>query len=154
MQAQYRGDEETVQRLRQEGQPLDVWEAAAVGDAVLLAHLLDTEPSLANAWSQDGAQPLHFASFFGREEAVRVLLDRGADANAHARGFNGVTPMNSAAANDMKSTEACTRIARLLLAHGADPHAKQNGGSTALDVARLTRNAELEALLTNKPETE
>ena len=81
-------------------------------------------------------------------------------ASTHSHAHSAVTVLKATltgkylhtTATDMKSNEACTRIACLLLAHGADPHAKQNGGSTALDVARLTRNAELEALLTNRPE--
>ena len=147
MQAQYRGDEETVARLLREGHDLNVWEAAAVGDAAWLGDLLDEDASLANAWSPDGAQPLHFAAFFGRVEATRLLLERGADVNAHAPGFNGVAPINSAAANDLKPNETCTELVRLLLEHGADPHAEQNGGATALDTARHTENHELIALL-------
>jgi ankyrin repeat protein len=147
MQAQYRGDEETVARLLREGHELNVWEAAAVGDADWLADLLDEDASLVNAWSADGAQPLHFAAFFGRVGAVRLLLERGAEVNAHARGFNGVAPINSAAANDLKPNETCTELVRLLLAHGADPNAAQASGATALDTARFTKNEPLIALL-------
>src|SRR5690348_12954961 len=102
MQAQYRGDDDAVARLLREGHELNVWEAAAVGDAAWLGDLLDEDASLVNAWSVDGAQPLHFAAYFGRVEAVRLLLDRGADVDAHAPGFNGVAPINSAAADDHK----------------------------------------------------
>ncbi len=147
MQAQYRGDGETVTRLLREGHELNVWEAAAVGDADWLADLLDEDASLVNAWSVDGAQPLHFAAFFGSVRAVRLLLERGADVNAHARGFNDVAPINSAAANDLKPNETCTELVRLLLAHGADPRAAQATGATALDTARFTKNEPLIALL-------
>jgi ankyrin repeat protein len=147
MQAQYRGDDATVERLLGEGHELNVWEAAAVGDAGWLADLLDEDASLVNAWSADGAQPLHFAAFFGRVEAAKLLLERGADVNAHAPGFNDVAPINSAAANDAKPNETCTELVRLLLAHGADPHAAQKGGGTALDTARFTQNEPLIELL-------
>jgi ankyrin repeat protein len=152
MQAQYRGDEQTVARLLREGHELNVWEAAAVGDADWLGDLLDEDASLVDAWSEDGAQPLHFAAFFGRLDAVKTLLVRGADANAHARGFNGVAPINSAAANDCKPNETCTELVRLLLAHGADPNAAQASGATAFDTARFTQNEALVALLTALPE--
>ncbi|HVU77694.1 MAG TPA: ankyrin repeat domain-containing protein [Gaiellaceae bacterium] len=147
MQAQYRGDDATVARLLREGHELNVWEAAAVGDAGWLADLLDEDASLVNAWSVDGAQPLHFAAFFGRVEATKLLLERGADVNARAPGFNDVAPINSAAANDLKPNETCTELVHLLLAHGADPHAAQHGGATALDTARLTHNEPLIELL-------
>jgi ankyrin repeat protein len=147
MQARYRGDLATVERLRAAGHVLDVHEAAAVGDDARLGALLLEDGSLVAAWSEDGAQPLHFAAYFGHVPCVRQLLDRGADPGVHARGFNGVAPINAAAANDQKPNERCTEIVRLLLDAGAGPAAAQGGGSTALDAARHAGNAELERLL-------
>jgi ankyrin repeat protein len=147
MLAQYRGDDETVARLLAAGHELDVHEAAAVGDAARLRALLDDDAALVRAWSADGAQPLPFAAFFGRVEACRLLLDRGAEAKVHARGFNGVAPINAAAANNMKPNDVCTEIVRVLLDHGADASATQGGGATALHTAAFTRNAELAHLL-------
>jgi ankyrin repeat protein len=146
MLARYRGDLDDVERLR-EGADLDVFEAAALGDVGRLQELLDADPSLSTTWSPDGAQALHFAAFFGQPEACRLLLERGAEVRTHARGFNRVAPINSAAANDAKPNETCTEIARLLLDHGADPDAAQGGGATALHSAAMTRNGELAQLL-------
>jgi len=146
MLAHYRADAEEVERLRT-GRDLDVFEAAALGAAARLGELLAGDPTLANAWSPDGAQPLHFASFFGHPEACRVLLAHGAEVGTPARGFNGVAPINSAAANDPKADEVCTEIVRLLLEHGAEVDAPQGGGATALHSAALARNAELARLL-------
>jgi ankyrin repeat protein len=98
MLAQYRGDDEAVARLLAAGHELNVHEAAAVGDTARLQALIDGDAALVRAWSADGAQPLHFAAFFGRVEACRLLLERGADPKVHARGFNGVAPINAAAA--------------------------------------------------------
>jgi ankyrin repeat protein len=147
MAAQYRGDLATVERLRAGGHELTIHEAAAVGDAARLGELLDRDAELVHAWSPDGGQPLHFAAFFGHADAVRLLVDRGAEVNVHARGFNGVAPINSAAANDPKPNDVCTEIVSLLLERGADPHAAQGGGATALHTAAFTRNAELARLL-------
>jgi len=147
MHAQYRLDREAVERLLAAGHEPDVHEAAAIGDVARLRHLLDGDPACVNAWSPDGGQPLHFAAFFGHLEACRLLLDRGADVDEHARGFNGVAPINAAAASEPKPNEVCTEIVRLLLAAGADAAAAQGGGSTALHSAAMTGNAELVRLL-------
>jgi uncharacterized protein len=150
MLARYRGDHETIDRLLAADPDLDVFEAAALGRVDRLRELLEADPALAGAWSPDGGQPLHFAAFFGHPEACRALLERGADPGVHARGFNGVAPLNSAAATTFKPAEACTEIAALLLEHGADADAAQGGGATALHSAAMTRNADLARLLLDR----
>jgi ankyrin repeat protein len=147
MLARYRGDMVTVERLRAEGRALDVHEAAAVGDAPRLAALLLEDPAHVDAWSADGAQPLHFAAFFGYPDACRLLLEHDADSGIHAQGFNRVAPINAAAATDTKPQEVATEIVRLLLEHGADADAAQGGGATALHSAAMTQNGELARLL-------
>jgi uncharacterized protein len=147
MLARYRGDQETVDRLLAEQPALDVFEAAALGKAERLRDLLDADPALVNAWSPDGGQPLHFAAFFGHLEACRLLLERGAEVGTHARGFNAVAPIHSAAASEVKPNETCTEIVALLLAHGAEPDAVQGGAATALHSAAFGRNPELARLL-------
>jgi uncharacterized protein len=151
MQAHYRGDVAAVERLRAAGHELDAHEAAAVGDEDRLRALLDEEPQLVHAWSEDGAQPLHFAAYFGHLPCVRLLLERGADPRRNAQGFNGVAPINAAAANDPKPNGRCTELVRVLLEAGADPAAAQGGGATALDTARFTGNEELVGLLERIP---
>src|SRR4051812_34074382 len=78
--------------------PLDVFEAATTGDVDRLRHLLDEDPSLARAQSSDQGTALHFACFFTQQEAVRLLLERGADPHAVSPTFGNVTPLHSAAA--------------------------------------------------------
>jgi ankyrin repeat protein len=147
MLARYRGDLAEVARLRAAGADLDVHEAAAVGDTARLAALLLEDSGLVDAWSPDGAQPLHFAAFFGYPDACRLLLEHGADVNVRARGFNGVAPINAGAANDAKPSEVATEIVELLLDRGAEVDAAQSGGATALHSAAQTRNETLVRLL-------
>lgn len=147
MAAQYRGDAETVERLRAGPHELTVHEAAAVGDAARLGALLDDEPARAAEWSPDGAQPLHFAAFFSHPDAVRVLIERGAPLDEHAPGFNGVAPINSAAATDMSSLDEAVECVRLLLEAGADPHGRQGGAATALHTAAMVGSPEMVRLL-------
>jgi len=147
MQAQYRGDRETVERLRAGGHELTMHEAAALGEAERLRALLDEDPSRVSDWSPDGAQPLHFAAFFSHPDAVRVLIERGAPLDEHAPGFNGVAPINSAAATDMSSLDEAVECVRLLLEAGADPNGRQDGAATALHTAAMVGSEEMARLL-------
>jgi len=147
LQAVYRRDNEAVEALLADGPELDVFEAAAVGDVERLRELLEADPSLAGAWSPDGAGALHLAAYYGRGDAVRLLVARGADVNAHARGFNGVAPINSAAATSGSDEATSTECVRILLEAGADPNARQRSGSTALHAAAQSRCGEMATLL-------
>src|SRR5215218_10755903 len=98
LQAVYRGDRARVDGLLAGEPELDVFEAAAVGRTDRLRELLDEDPGLANAWAEDGFQPLGLASFFGHLEAARLLVERGAEANSASRNDFNVMPLHSAAA--------------------------------------------------------
>jgi len=100
LQAIYRGDQARVEELLAEGPELDVFEAAALGRTGRLEELLDADASLANAWADDGFQPLGLASFFGHVGAARLLVDRGAEVNSASQNDMKVMPLHSAAAAD------------------------------------------------------
>ena len=140
-QALYRGDRATADALVAGGAALNVFDAAALGDAETLGALVADDGSLIDAWSADGFTALHFAAFLGGTEAVRVCLDAGADVNAVARNDMRVQPLHSAAANG--NVESC----RLLLDAGADVNAQQQGGFNPLDEAEHANKSELAALL-------
>ncbi|HZB22568.1 MAG TPA: ankyrin repeat domain-containing protein [Gaiellaceae bacterium] len=137
MYAHYYGVDSTPIRAARRS-PLDVFEAATVGDIDRLRELLDEDPELARARSVDAGTALHFAAFFGQSAAANFLLERGADPHAVSATFGGVTPLHSAAAARNRET------VRALLAAGADPNARQQGGFTAIHAA--AQNGELEML--------
>jgi hypothetical protein len=84
LQALYEGDRERADELRAPDDELPAYEAAAFGRIERLQQLLDEDPANANAWSPDGFTALHLAIFGGSDEAVRLLVERGADVDALA----------------------------------------------------------------------
>jgi ankyrin repeat protein len=145
MQAVYRGDREKADELLAQNPELDVFEAAAVGRTERLRELLDGDPSLANAWAEDGFQPLGLASFFGHVEAARLLVEHGAEVNSASRNQMKVMPLHSAAA--ASDPDVRYGIAKLLLEHGADPNAKQQDEYTPLMAADQHGDMRLRDLL-------
>jgi len=140
MDALYHGRTDEVQRLVADAPPdsLSIHEAAAVGVLPRLEQLLAAEPALVNAWSPDGFQPLGLAAFFGRRQAVVLLLARGGEVNTQARHPFHVAALHAALAGPDHD------IARLLVAAGANVNARQQGGVTPLHEA--AQNGELELL--------
>jgi ankyrin repeat protein len=115
-----------IASLLAETRPLDIFEAAALGANDRLVELCREQPELVHSRSTDGFQPLHLAAFFGRVEALRELIDRGADVNATADNPSRVRPLHSAVA--ARNGE----VARLLVEHGAELNVQQHGGWTPL----------------------
>ena len=129
MLARYRFDRAVTDALLDGAPELDVYESAALGYSDRLRQRLDEDPSLATARSTDGFTALHFAAFFGKPEAARILLEAGARVHEYAESEIRVQPLHSAAAG--RHLEVC----RLLLAAGADVNARQGGGYTPLHAA-------------------
>lgn len=127
--------------LAARGGDLDIFEAAAVGQADVVAAALASDPALVRAWSPDGFTALHLAAFFGSTTAATVLIGAGADIEAVSRNAMGVRPLHSAAAGGHLA------ICRALVEAGADVNASQRGGFTALMAAAQSGDAALVELL-------
>jgi len=100
--------------------------AARSGSIEAMTMLLDrgADPGVRDAIN--GWTALFHAIHKRQAGAVRLLLERGVDPNTATRRLR---PLAMAAA------DLDPAILELLLAHGADPHARGIGGSTALSVA-------------------
>ncbi len=83
----------------------------------------------AAAQTADGYTLLHLAAFFGAPTAASLLLTAGADPDRVAAHPSRVTALHSAVAGRHRA------IVELLVAAGADPHARQQGGWTPLHAA-------------------
>jgi ankyrin repeat protein len=145
LDAVYRGDQARVDELLAAEPELDVFEAAATGGTERLRELLDEDPSRANAWADDGFQPLGLACFFGHLEAARLLVERGAQVNSASRNEMTVMPLHSACATG--DADMRYELAKLLLEHGADPNARQQDKYTPLMEADQHGDSRLRELL-------
>ena len=158
LQALYRGQSDRVDELLAEGPQLTVHEAAALGETDRLRELLDEKPERANEFGDDGFHPLGLACFFGHVDAARLLLERGADANALSRNERIQTAaIHAAAAAEGKDESVRYELVELALEHGADPNLRQGGGDQgfrALDAARQNGDSRIEALLLERGATD
>jgi ankyrin repeat protein len=140
MRARYRMDRGLTEAVLETAPDLDAVEAATFGDLDRLAVLV-TDAAAAGRYSADGFSLLHLAAFFGKPDAVALLLERGADVDARGRGWMTGTPLNSAA------SARHADVVEILLDAGADPDARQAGGWTPLHSAAHNGDAETAGLL-------
>ena len=136
MHALYRGHRDLAETIAGKKQELDIFEAASLGRADRLRECLRDAATL-NAYSKDGFTALHFACYFGQPESARLLLDKGAKADAIAANATLVMPLHSAAS--ARNFEA----ARLLLEHGAPINARQQGGWGPIHAAAQNGDREM-----------
>ena len=82
--------------------------------------------------------PLHFAARDQKVEIVKILLENGAAVDP-VESF-GNTPLSRCITSSYPRNPA---VVDLLLAHGADPHRKNNYDVSPIDVARTIGNLDL-----------
>src|SRR5256885_8923782 len=109
---------------------LNLYEAATVGNARRLKTILGQSRVRVNeATKEEGFDPLGLAAFFGHAEAVKVLLDHGADVNQKPPSRFANTAVDAAVSGDHAD------VVRILLAAGADPDRRGEAHYTPLHKA-------------------
>jgi ankyrin repeat protein len=130
------GDHARVKELVAADPSLAVFAAAIQGDTEELTALLTANRSLIGLLSSDGWTPLHLAAFFGKTEAARLLLNKGASVNARSTNPMENMPLHAAAAGGHGE------LVKLLIDNGAPVNARQHGGWAPLHAA--AQNGDLE----------
>lgn len=104
--------------------------ACAAGDLARVEAILRAEPAQARRLDAGGRSPLSYAAGEGRLEVVRRLLDLGAQPNQPETLCNhGGALFAACAGNHLE-------VARLLLAHGADPNAYSDSSGCCLAIVK------------------
>lgn len=135
MLALYFGQRELGDHIVSNKTTMTVHEAAAFGRIVHLEKLLTDETK--ESFSPDGFQPLHLAAYFGRQEAVKVLLGSRVVLDTLSSNSLGVAPLHSALSNGNEA------IARELVYEGADVNLASKSSWTPLHYAASLGNRPL-----------
>jgi ankyrin repeat protein len=139
-----RRNEAAADILLANGAEMDAFVAAAFERKDVLADLLGSDPSLANA-RLAGWPLLHWAAMSGNTEIVDLVLRHGADINAredapagewsHAFAYMRHFAQSGCAAIHHVAHEGEPHMAAYLIDHGADVNASSPGGWTPLHLA-------------------
>lgn len=123
------GDLSKVEALVDAKPSLAIFAAAILGQTDRLDAMITGDQLLVSAISEDGWTPLHLAAFFGKEDAARLLLNRGAQITARSTNAMENTALHAAAAGKHVA------LVNLLIERGAHVNARQRGGWTPLHAA-------------------
>jgi uncharacterized protein len=127
--AAFNGHRDIAYELLAAGADLDVFDAASFGATNELTIMLDLDPNLAEAISDDGWYPLHFACMFDQLPAVRALLGHAASIRLPSQNEEKAYALHCAV--EARSLA----IVDELLDRGADPNVRKRGGLTPLMIA-------------------
>lgn len=121
---------------------LNLYETATTGNARRLKTILgQSRVRINQASEEEGFTPLALAAFFGHPEAVKVLLEHGADVNLKPESRFANTALDAAVAGNH------TDVVRILLAAGGDANVRSAGNATSLHKAAQHGNLEVVRLL-------
>lgn len=127
------------------GRALDACEAATLGDVDALRAAIENDDDARVRRSSDGWTPLHLACFFGRDDAVALLIDHGAPLDAHSTNATRNTPLHAALAGSTKAS-----IVRRLVFAGADVESRGALNITPLHLAASRGDTALCDLLVSR----
>lgn len=127
------------------GRSYDAYEAAALGELDALRTAIENDDDARVRRSSDGWTPLHLAAFFGRDDAVALLIDLGAPLDANSTNATRNTPLHAALAGATNAT-----IVRRLIFAGADINARGGHNITPLHLAASRGDAALCDLLIHR----
>ncbi len=145
--ALYYGKEDIVQAYLTLEVPLNLFEAAAIGNETKVKEIVEQNPKSVNSYSSDGWTPLHLAAHYGRLSLIEYLLEKGAD--IHAKSKSKLSIGNTALHSAVAAWKA--DAVSLLLEKGADPNFAQDGGFSPLHIAASRQgNEEIVSLLIKK----
>jgi ankyrin repeat protein len=141
--AVYNGASNALQVLleRTPEDALGLHEAAATGIARRLKTILGQSRTRVNAPNPEGFTPLGLAAFFGHLDALKVLLENGADVNATSPSRFANTALDAAVAGDHPDV-----VKALLAAHG-NPNVRSEANFTPLHKAAAHGNLEIVRML-------
>ena len=110
---------------------VDLLQAAGTGDVAELARLIDSGCDVNGVHPTTGATALYNACIGGRGDAVRLLLEHGADPN---KKITYRSPIDGRIEGGLVAlaVASTTEVAALLLDAGADPTARDDAGRTVL----------------------
>ncbi|HYV08674.1 MAG TPA: ankyrin repeat domain-containing protein [Thermoplasmata archaeon] len=123
---------------------LNAYEAATTGNARRLKTILGQSRKRINDANEEGFTPLGLAAFFGHVDAVKVLLEAGADVNLKPPSRFQNTAVDAAVAGDH------TDVVRVLLAAGADPNVRSEASYTTLHKAAVHGNLDIVRMLVDR----
>jgi uncharacterized protein len=104
------------------------------GGTERLQSSLRDDPSLSNVENEQGLTLLGYAAHFGNQEAVRLLLEHGADIHALSHSQLAFIPSNTAL-HAAIAGGAPAAVIDLLLERGANVNLADSSGNTTLHVA-------------------
>lgn len=142
--AVYVGAKDVLQLLLEAHPDLNIFEAAAVGDADRISAILEKSPGEANSSNADGFTPLGLSAFFGHKEVAQRLMAGGAEVDHVIQSVNKNTALDAAVAASHRD------LAELLLDSGANVNPRSTGGFTPLHKAAFGGNVELSRLLLDR----
>ena len=117
---------------------VDIWRAASQGDLQTITQQIAAGTDVNAKESPGGSTPLLVAAIFGRVEAAKLLIEKGANVNAGSN--DGATALHGAA------FFCHTEIVKLLLGKGAEVNAKNIRGETPFDAVAGEWSPELEGI--------